>query len=232
MTTKIKPMTSREAYDRLDKIRRKLSLEEGMCNSSIHRHLTARDQAAMQFLVKAGVQGILDALLIVSHKDHNTRDTPNRVSKMFVQELFAGRYTKPPELRTFPNVRKFDEQIIQGPLDVKSTCAHHFLPFIGRAWVGILPGELLPGLSKYGRIVNYYSRRPQIQEELNVQIADHLQEALKPRGVAVVIKSLHHCMACRGLEQESPTITSVMRGEYQASISLKQEFLSLIQPTL
>lgn len=179
------------------------------------------------------VADLLDALLIDYQNDHNTRDTPHRVAKMLVDETFYGRYYQEPDTKAFDNVKGVDQLLAVGPIDVKSTCAHHMQPIIGKAWVGLLPSKdgALSGLSKYNRIVDFYARRPQIQEELTSQIADHLEQVMHPAGLIVLIKARHYCMYCRGVNQDTNTTTCVARRALRTDPSLKSEFFALIGDT-
>ncbi len=156
-------------------------------------------------------------------------ETPQRVAKMYVEELFSGCYSLEPKITVFPNTKKYDEIIISGPIKVKSMCSHHFMPFFGYAYVGYIPKDKVIGISKFSRIVNWLSRRPQIQEELTEQIADYIEEKLNPNGVIVFIKAKHFCMIHRGAnEEQSDMITSVTRGFFRDSHTAKTEFFSLI----
>ena len=124
------------------------------------------------------LEELFDILGVDHRNDHNTRDTPRRVAKMFVEEIMRGRYDDPPSITEFDNAQGFDELIVTGPIDVRSTCAHHLMPFYGQAFIGILPsrdGRII-GLSKYDRIVDYFASRLQIQEELVKQIGNYLVE--------------------------------------------------------
>lgn len=236
-------MDHSEANALIDSVWENLPPDSAISNANIAEWVATDIKEAQRVCIEKAVDDLLKALFIDSSLDHNTRETPKRIAKMLVDELFVGKYQQPPKVTVFKNAQSFDELIIQGPIDVKSTCAHHFLPFIGKAWVGLLPSiekkdfalvddSGLIGLSKYARVVDHFSRRPQMQEELNVQIVDFFDKLLKPRGVAVLIKATHFCMACRGVNQQSSTITSVVRGEFKASPSLKAEFLQLIAPDL
>ena len=199
-----------------------------MSNDSVV--LTAAERLVVQQAAQVRLQQLMEALLIDREHDHNSEDTPFRVAKMLVNETFVGRYTAPPKITSFPNVTQLDQVYVVGPIDVKSVCAHHWQPFIGSAWIGVMPetdGKLI-GLSKFNRVVDHYARRGQIQEELTQQISDHLVTAIRPRGLAVLIKTQHFCMRCRGVNQDTSTITCVLQGEMRDSISVKQEFLTFV----
>ncbi|WP_042427633.1 GTP cyclohydrolase I [Comamonas granuli] len=181
--------------------------------------------------VEAKMQGVLDSLVIDTVGDHNTQNTARRVAKMYVNEVFKGRYAEPPTITEFPNAEHLNELMIVGPLTVRSACSHHFCPVIGKIWIGIMPNEHtnVIGLSKYARLVDWIMGRPQIQEEAVVQLADLIMEKTQPDGLAVVMEASHFCMSWRGVrEMDSKMINSVMRGVFLKDSALRREFLSLI----
>ena len=181
--------------------------------------------------VSAKMQGVLDSLVIDTDNDHNTADTARRVAKMYVNEVFRGRYVHAPALTEFPNAEHLNELMIVGPITVRSACSHHFCPVIGKIWIGVLPNERtnVIGLSKYARIAEWIMNRPQIQEEAVIQLADLIQEKTQPDGLAIVMEASHFCMAWRGVkDMDSKMINSVMRGAFLKDPNLRREFLSLI----
>lgn len=172
---------------------------------------------------------VLLSLVIDTKNDHNTQDTARRVAKMFIKETFRGRYDNPPKVTAFPNVGQYDELYVTGPITIRSTCAHHFQNIVGRCYIGVFPGRNVIGLSKFNRIVDWIASRPQIQEEMTIQIADAIQKETDADGVAVLMQAEHHCMTHRGVkEHESDMTTSVMRGAFRKDPSLKQEFFNIV----
>ncbi len=181
--------------------------------------------------VTVKMEGVLDSLVIDTERDHNTKDTARRVAKMYVGEVFKGRYVKPPAITEFPNAERLNELMIVGPITVRSACSHHFCPVIGTLWIGVLPNEHtnVIGLSKYARVAEWIMGRPQIQEEAVVQLADLIQAKTKPDGLAIVMEATHYCVAWRGVKDlDSKMINSVMRGVFLKDANLRREFLSLI----
>lgn len=181
--------------------------------------------------VEVKMQGVLDSMVIDTEHDHNTGDTARRVAKMYLTEVFKGRYVKAPSITEFPNVGHLNELMIVGPITVRSACSHHFCPVIGQIWVGIMPNEHtnVIGLSKYARLAEWVMGRPQIQEEAVVQLADLIQEKTQPDGLAIVMEASHFCMSWRGVkDMDSKMINSVMRGVFLKDPNLRREFLSLI----
>ncbi len=177
------------------------------------------------------MQGVLDSLVIDTDNDHNTADTARRVAKMYVNEVFRGRYVHPPGITEFPNAERLNELMIVGPITVRSACSHHLCPVIGKVWIGVMPNERtnVIGLSKYARIAEWIMNRPQIQEEAVIQLADLIQEKTQPDGLAIVMEASHFCMAWRGVkDMDSKMINSVMRGAFLKDPNLRREFLSLI----
>ena len=181
--------------------------------------------------VEDKMKGVLESLVIDTQGDHNTGDTARRVAKMYLNEVFKGRYVEQPPLTEFPNAEHLNELMIVGPLTVRSACSHHFCPVIGRIWIGVMPNEHtnVIGLSKYARLVDWVMGRPQIQEEAVVQLADLIQEKTQPDGLAIVMEASHFCMSWRGVrEMDSKMLNSVMRGVFLKDPNLRREFLSLI----
>ena len=196
---------------------------------TIYAYLDPGDVDSIEDVVAEAFQGVLKALIINTEDDHNTKDTAKRVAKMYVQEIFKGRYTKPPKITAFPNAKKYDQIYITGPITINSTCAHHFQPITGGCYVGVFPGEKVIGLSKFNRLVDWIVSRPQIQEEMTEQIADEIEKQTEAKGVAVVIKAKHFCMSARGVkEHDSDMLTSVIRGDFLKIEHLKAEFFSLL----
>ena len=185
---------------------------------------------ALQDEVAERMQALLESLVIDTESDHNTQDTARRVARMYLNEVFAGRYRKAPAMTEFPNVEKLNELLVVGPITVRSACSHHFCPIMGRLWIGVLPNadSNLIGLSKYARLADWIMSRPQIQEEAVKTLADELERCLLPDGLAVVMKADHFCMHWRGVKDESQMTSSVMRGAFLRNASLRREFLGLI----
>ena len=184
--------------------------------------------------VQAKMQGVLEALVIDTDSDHNTHETARRVAKMFVGEVFSGRYLPMPAVTEFPNASRLNELMIVGPIKVRSACSHHLCPIMGRVWIGVLPNEHsnLIGLSKYARICDWIMSRPQIQEEAITMLANELQASVKPDGLAVVMEADHFCMQWRGVKDDGAMMTnSVMHGAFLKDASLRREFLSLVGRT-
>jgi GTP cyclohydrolase I len=177
------------------------------------------------------MDGVLDSLVIDTEHDHNTRETARRVAKMYVTEVFKGRYLPLPKVTEFPNAEHLNELMIMGPVTVRSACSHHFCPIMGRLWIGVMPNKDsdLIGLSKYSRIADWIMSRPQIQEEAIILLADQLVGMVKPDGLAVVMEADHFCMHWRGVKDNASKMTnSVMRGVFLENGALRREFLSLI----
>ena len=181
--------------------------------------------------VSAKMQTVLDSMVIDTQNDHNTQDTARRVAKMYLKEVFKGRYVEGPEVTEFPNAEHLNELMIVGPITVRSACSHHLCPVIGQIWIGVMPNEHtnVIGLSKYARLAEWIMGRPQIQEEAVVQLADLIQRKTQPDGLAIVMEASHFCMGWRGVkDMDSKMINSVMRGAFLKDPNLRREFLSLI----
>ncbi len=181
--------------------------------------------------VEGKMKGVLRSMVIDTEHDHNTDQTARRVAKMYLTEVFRGRYVHAPAITEFPNAEHLNELMIVGPITVRSACSHHLCPVIGQIWIGVLPNEHtnVIGLSKYARLAEWVMGRPQIQEEAVVQLADLIQEKTQPDGLAIVMEASHFCMGWRGVkDMDSKMINSVMRGSFLKDPNLRREFLSLL----
>ena len=200
-------------------------------NDNIAAFLEPGDLDALLDEVEGKMKGVLESLVIDTESDHNTQDTARRVARMYLTEVFRGRYVAAPQVTEFPNAERLNELMIVGPITVRSACSHHFCPIMGRLWIGLMPNEHsnLIGLSKYSRLAEWVMSRPQIQEEAITQMAELLMRKVSPDGLAVVMEADHFCMHWRGVKDaETKMINSVMRGSFLKDATLRREFLSLI----
>lgn len=213
-----------------ERIRRRL-LDAGQrfnANDNIAAFVHAGELDALRTEVEDKMQDVLQALVIDTAHDHNSVGTAHRVAKMFIDEVFRGRYAAPPAVTTFPNVARLGDLMTIGPLKVRSACSHHLCPIVGKVWIGILPDpeSRLLGLSKYERLCNWIMCRPQIQEEAVVMLADAVERRVKPRGLAVVMEADHFCMQWRGVKDDGAHMrNTVMRGTFATDESLRNAFL-------
>ncbi len=200
-------------------------------NDNIADFIQPGELAALLDEVESKMKGVLESLVIDTETDHNTGDTARRVAKMYLNEVFKGRYLHAPSITEFPNAEHLNELMIVGPITVRSACSHHLCPVIGKIWIGVMPNEHtnVIGLSKYARLAEWVMGRPQIQEEAVVQLADLIQQKTQPDGLAIVMEATHFCMGWRGVkDMDSKMINSVMRGSFLKNTDLRREFLSLI----
>jgi GTP cyclohydrolase IA len=200
-------------------------------NDNISAFIEPGDMDKLLDEVESKMKGVLDSMVIDTEHDHNTNNTARRVAKMYLNEVFKGRYQPVPPITEFPNVGHLNELMIVGPIVVRSACSHHFCPVIGKVWIGVLPNEHtnVIGLSKYARLAEWVMGRPQIQEEAVVQLADLIQQKTQPDGLAIVMEATHFCMSWRGVkDMDSKMINSVMRGVFLKDMNLRREFLALI----
>jgi GTP cyclohydrolase I len=198
-------------------------------NEPLDTALTPAEREAMVAAAAGRLEELFDILQSDYRNDHNTRGTPRRVAKMFVEELLRGRYSAPPPISDFENALGFDHLIVTGPIELRSTCAHHLMPIHGHAFVGVLPaadGKII-GLSKYDRIVDHFAARLQIQEELVKQIGNYIVDKTSPRGVAVRVSATHMCRTHRGVraDHRSRMVTTAYFGALAEDPGLKDEFL-------
>ena len=200
-------------------------------NDNIAAFIEPGELEALQIEVEGKMKAVLESLVINTETDHNTHDTAKRVAKMYLQEVFHGRYIPPPSVTEFPNAAMLNELMIVGPITVRSACSHHLCPIMGRLWIGVMPNQdsNIIGLSKYTRLAEWIMSRPQIQEEAITQMADLLGDKLRPDGLAVVMEADHFCMHWRGVrDNATKMINSVMRGVFLKDPTLRREFLSLL----
>ena len=215
-------------------IRRRILAQKARfhANDNISQFIQPGELEALVDEVAEKMEAVLESLVIDTKGDHNTKNTSRRVAKMYVQEVFNGRYVEQPTLTKFPNVSRLNELMIIGPITVRSACSHHLCPIMGRIWIGVLPSKAsaLIGLSKYSRLTEWVMCRPQIQEEAVVELADMLEKKIKPIGVAIVMDADHFCMQWRGVkDRDSKMVNSVMRGAFLKDSNLRREFLSLLE---
>ncbi len=180
-------------------------------------------------IIKDDVRHIMETLGL-DLTDDSLKGTPNRVAKMFVKEIFGGlNPDKKPNASTFDNKYKYGEMLVEKNITVYSTCEHHLLPIVGRAHVAYISNGTVVGLSKMNRIVDYYAKRPQVQERLTIQIVKELQDVLGTKDVACVIDAKHLCVNSRGIRDiESSTVTSEFGGKFK-DMATKREFLDYIK---
>jgi len=180
-------------------------------------------------IIKDDVQHIMETLGL-DLNDDSLKGTPNRVAKMFVNEIFGGLDpAKKPKASTFDNKYKYGEMLVEKNITLYSTCEHHFLPIVGKAHVAYISNGAVVGLSKMNRIVDYFAKRPQVQERLTMQIVEELQKVLNTKNVACVIDAKHLCVNSRGIRDiESSTVTSEFGGKFKEK-DTKREFLDYIK---
>ena len=203
-------------------------------NDNISAFLEPGELDALLAEVEGKFRSVLESLVIDTTNDHNTQDTARRVAKMYLTEVFRGRYVAAPPVTEFPNAEGLNELMIVGPITVRSACSHHFCPILGKLWIGVMPNEHsnLIGLSKYARLAEWIMGRPQIQEEAITQMADLLMRKMSPDGLAVVMAADHFCMHWRGVkDDQTKMVNSVMRGSFLKDHTLRREFLSLLKLT-
>ncbi|MGB3617850.1 MAG: GTP cyclohydrolase I FolE [Catalinimonas sp.] len=158
--------------------------------------------------------------------DDSLRGTPRRVAKMYVQEIFSGlNPANKPKATLFENAYRYDEMLVEKDITFFSNCEHHFVPIFGRAHVGYISNGKVIGLSKINRIVQYYAKRPQVQERMNVQILNEMREALQTEDVAVLLDAKHMCVSSRGIQDNSSTTVTAQYGGRFRDEDVKQEFL-------
>ena len=199
-------------------------------NDNIADFINPGELEILQKEVTSRVRDLLKSLIIDIDNDHNTQETAERVSKMYINEVFKGRYHEQPKVTSFPNDKNLDEIYTLGPISVRSACSHHFVPILGECWIGIKPGNKVIGISKFVRVADWVFSRPHIQEEAVMILADEIEKLCEPKGLGIIVKAQHYCMKWRGVKEPNTSmINSVVRGDFRHDPSLKQEFFELIK---
>lgn len=180
--------------------------------------------------IEAHMIGIMETLGL-DLTDDSLKGTPKRVAKMYVKEAFGGLNPKrKPEMSTFNNTYRYNEMLVEKNIVLYSTCEHHFLPIVGRAHIAYISTGKVVGLSKLNRIVDFYAKRPQVQERLTKQIVKELQKAMNTEDVACIIDAKHLCVNSRGIRDiDSSTVTSEFGGRFRTDDQMRREFIKYIQ---
>lgn len=204
--------------------------ETFFANENISKFINDNELDELQEELAIKMQEVLKTLIIDTDNDHNTKETAQRVAKMYLKEVFKGRYVPRPKITDFPNAKDLDEIYTLGPISLRSACSHHFVEIEGDVWIGIIPSDRVIGISKFARLLDWIATRPHIQEEMSIMLADELESLINPKGIAIVIKAKHHCMTWRGVkEKDVSMVSSVVRGAFRDSPHLKKEFFDIIQ---
>jgi GTP cyclohydrolase I len=215
-----------------ERIRQRLQAAEipFLANDNISEVLREGELDQLEVEVADKVRELLRSMVIDIDNDHNTEETAERVARMYLREVFKGRYHPQPKIASFPNVKQLDEIYTVGPISVRSACSHHLVPILGSCWIGIKPGHRVIGLSKFARVADWVFSRPHIQEEAVLMLADEIERLCEPQGLAILLKAQHYCMKWRGVkEPQASMINSVVRGDFRHDPSLKAEFFELVK---
>ena len=222
--------TSNEIISEVIRNRIKLQKKRFHANDNISDFINPGELEQLQLEVASKVRELLKSLVIDIENDHNSQETAERVAKMYLREVFKGRYHKRPTVTDFPNAKNLDEIYTLGPISVRSACSHHMVPIIGDCWIGIKPGDKVIGISKFARVADWVFSRPHIQEEAVMILADEIERLCEPRGLAILVKAKHYCMCWRGVKEPNTSmINSIVRGDFRHDPSLKQEFFELVK---
>ena len=212
------------------KDRIKLNKKRFHANDNIADFINPGEIEILQKEITVRVRDLLKSLVIDIENDHNSQETAERVAKMYLKEVFKGRYLKQPNVTDFPNAKNLDEIYTLGPISVRSACSHHMVPIIGDCWIGIKPGDKVIGISKFARVADWVFSRPHIQEEAVMILADEIERLCEPKGLAILVKAKHYCMCWRGVKEPNTSmINSIVRGDFRHDSSLKQEFFELVK---
>lgn len=202
-----------------------------LSGSSFEGMMTQEEFECRRQDAERAMKAFLLALGYDTENDPNMRDTPRRVTKMYMQEIFSGTYNPCPKITTFPNSGEYSGIVFEGGIKIISGCSHHIMPIIGHVYVGYVAGDTIIGLSKLNRICQWIASRPSLQEEMTTKIHKKLDEVLQGnRGVAVYIKASHLCVQARGVKDyDSAMITSQLSGVFlDKEDTAKEEFLQMV----
>lgn len=179
------------------------------------------------------VEELMRSGLGLDLSDPNLKETPNRIAKMFCREFFSSLEEEPTEdlVKSFPNDKGYDEIIMHDNIPFTSMCAHHFLPFSGLAWFLYIPGNKLLGASKPARVISFFSKQPELQENLSMEVVKFINLIIEPKGIMLVMRAVHGCMSCRGVKTglSSGLTTSVTTGVFRDNLVTRMEALDLIK---
>ncbi|KZR67410.1 GTP cyclohydrolase I [Prochlorococcus sp. MIT 1303] len=215
-----------------ERIRARLVAEDVsfLANDNIAEHIQPGELKELEAEVADRVRELLQSLVIDIDNDHNTQETAERVARMYLNEVFKGRFYEQPDVTSFPNTKDLDEIYTVGPITVRSACSHHLVPILGNCWIGIKPGSRVIGLSKFARVADWVFSRPHIQEEAVMILADEIERLCEPKGLGIIVKAQHYCMKWRGVKEPNTSmVNSVVRGVFRHDPSLKQEFFELVR---
>ena len=215
-----------------ERIRARLVAEDVsfLANDNIAEHIQPGELKELEVEVADRVRELLQSLVIDIDNDHNTQETAERVARMYLNEVFKGRFYEQPDVTSFPNTKDLEEIYTVGPITVRSACSHHLVPILGNCWIGIKPGSRVIGLSKFARVADWVFSRPHIQEEAVMILADEIERLCEPKGLGIIVKAQHYCMKWRGVKEPSTSmVNSVVRGVFRHDPSLKQEFFELVR---
>ena len=223
---------SKKASERI-KERLKKGKAHFFANSNIAEFIQKGEMKELEDELTKAFESVLDSLVIDRENDPNSQDTAHRMAKMYLYEIMAGRYEAEPKVTSFPNetdYRKPYDQMLTVRSELKSLCSHHHQPVTGVAYIGIIPGKDVLGLSKYIRLAQHCARRGTLQEELCEDIADAIEKHTNPKGVAVYIRARHGCCENRGvMAANSTTQTTALRGAFKYEPHTKSEFMDNIK---
>lgn len=198
-------------------------------SDNISKYLLEGELAEIEVEVRTHFEELLKSLIIDVENDIHTKDTAKRMAYLFMHEILRGRYQPTPKMTIFENESHYNDLLVLAPIKIHSLCSHHFVPVIGHAYVGIIPGDIICGISKFSRLINWFMARPHVQEDATKNLANFIQEKLKPRGLMVYLMATHFCMTWRGVrEHETEMITTAVRGEFEDPV-VQQKFLNLLK---
>jgi len=213
-------------------IRQRIIEDNGQffANDNIADYIQDGELELLKAELESKFSGVLDTLVIDTTHDHNTQETAKRLAKMYIEEVFSGRYNKKPSITEFPNYKNLQQIYTLGPITIRSACSHHLVPITGEVYIGIIPSDKVIGISKFARLTNWVMNRPHIQEEAVIMLADEIEKAVQPLGIAIMLSATHMCMTWRGVKDNDVKMNNIFyRGVFETDTRLQQQFMQVIK---
>lgn len=197
-------------------------------DDNISKYISSNDLEELLPEVQSAVDQLLKTLIIDVKNDPHTKETSQRIAKMFLYETMYGRYHQQPDIKSFENTLNYQDVIMLGPIVVRSMCSHHFVPVIGNLYIGIIANQNIWGISKFSRICNWFLRRPHIQEHATQELAKFIDKSLEPQGLMIKLTAKHFCMSWRGSQEDEFEMTTIAKTGLFNQLDNEKRFYELL----
>lgn len=208
----------------------RITKEKGryFADDNISQYISKDEIKQLILEVEEKVESLLNSLIIDTKNDPHTHETSHRIAKMLVSEVMLGRYQPLPRMKSFEHKEAFDNVLLLGPIKIQSMCSHHFVPVIGKLYIGIISDHQIWGISKFARISQWFMRRPHIQEKSTQDLADLILKLLQPKGLIIQFTAAHFCMSWRGVNEQEFKMTTVAKRGLLNQLDYEQQFYQLL----